>query len=242
MGDTIPGEDITNRRFNDLVAKKYAGRDKHRAHLWECDCDCGNKTTVPRAALLRGGTKSCGCRLRGNRADLTDRTFGYLKAVRYSHAEKRSMHHWECTCECGNTVVVAAKNLISGRTVSCGCKSAELRKPGLDKYRESVSFDGTKLDALKAKTRKDSVSGVKGVGKSGTGWRARIVFQGKEYHLGVYPTIEQAAEARREAEELLFDPILEEHGFDPTSEEEYQERLKAALEKLKEQDDQEKSS
>lgn len=34
---------------------------------------------------------------------------------------------------------------------------------------------------------------------------AKIVFQKKAYYLGVYDNIEKAAEARKEAEELLFD-------------------------------------
>ena len=40
-------------------------------------------------------------------------------------------------------------------------------------------------------------------------WLAKIVFQKKQYHLGMYNHIEEAAQARKEAEELLFDGATE---------------------------------
>ena len=53
--------------------------------------------------------------------DITDQRFGRLTAVRPT--EKRSGHSvvWECRCDCGNTALVAADCLKSGRTKSCGC-------------------------------------------------------------------------------------------------------------------------
>lgn len=38
---------------------------------------------------------------------------------------------------------------------------------------------------------------------------AKIVFQKKQYFLGSYDNIEDAAEARKEAEEILFDGVSE---------------------------------
>ncbi len=34
---------------------------------------------------------------------------------------------WECKCDCGNTHIVASKNLKSGATRSCGCLAKENR-------------------------------------------------------------------------------------------------------------------
>lgn len=53
---------------------------------------------------------------------------------------------------------------------------------------------------------KNSTSGVKGVtwDKRRNCWRAHIVFEGKQRHLGRYPSREQAAAARRVAAERLY--------------------------------------
>ena len=46
-------------RFGRLVAIRPCGKDKNRNILWECVCDCGNKTVVSAASLRK--TRSCGC-------------------------------------------------------------------------------------------------------------------------------------------------------------------------------------
>lgn len=53
--------DLTGRRFERLTAIKDVGVNKFRKRLWECQCDCGGKVTIPATALLSGNTKSCGC-------------------------------------------------------------------------------------------------------------------------------------------------------------------------------------
>jgi len=52
--------DLAGMKFGRLVALKIAERRKG-AVLWECVCDCGNKTSVSSYNLRHGRTKSCGC-------------------------------------------------------------------------------------------------------------------------------------------------------------------------------------
>ena len=62
----------------------------------------------------------------------------------------------------------------------------------------------TKNDNLaNLKIRKNNQSGVTGVGKVETGWRARITRNKKVYDLGTYDNFEDAVDARRRAEEVL---------------------------------------
>lgn len=61
-------QDITNKRYEKLVVKKYLGGSK-----WLCDCDCGNTVNVRTADLNSGHTKSCGCLLK--RYDLDENYF-----------------------------------------------------------------------------------------------------------------------------------------------------------------------
>lgn len=71
--------DITGQRFGRLVALRAVGTQKYpcgaKLTLWECQCDCGNKTTVTLSALTTGNTKSCGC-LSNDRIGKMNRTHG----------------------------------------------------------------------------------------------------------------------------------------------------------------------
>ena len=59
--------DLTNKRFGILTVVKraddyvYPDGKQHQAQ-WVCKCDCGKEVVVMSAALVRGHTKSCGCK------------------------------------------------------------------------------------------------------------------------------------------------------------------------------------
>lgn len=54
--------------------------------------------------------------------DLTDRRFGKLRVLQYSHADRNGHAMWKCQCSCGEKTVVRSRNLRSGNTSSCGCR------------------------------------------------------------------------------------------------------------------------
>ena len=58
MGQVI---DLTDQRFDRLVAKRIVGKRRKGENLWECVCDCGNVHVVPTGQLRGGNAKSCGC-------------------------------------------------------------------------------------------------------------------------------------------------------------------------------------
>ena len=131
MGKLI---DETGNRYGKLTVIKRAP-NKGTSACWICQCDCGNIITV-RGQDLRYKkkhiqTQSCGCVKNDNLTkhnqaifkDLTGQNFGYLtvlkKAPFYS---KNNTTMWECQCICGKKINVQRNNLLSGNTVSCGCK------------------------------------------------------------------------------------------------------------------------
>lgn len=63
MTNKIDGRiiDITGMVFHRLTALTLVGRDSGGNALWECLCECGNKTKVSSFNLKSGNTKSCGC-------------------------------------------------------------------------------------------------------------------------------------------------------------------------------------
>lgn len=53
--------DRTGEKFSRLKILNPVMDKKGRHTLWECECDCGNKTIVSNTHLFNGHTKSCGC-------------------------------------------------------------------------------------------------------------------------------------------------------------------------------------
>lgn len=78
---------------------------------------------------------------------------------------------------------------------------------------QSKRVEGTSLYAMQMKTPVTNKTGVKGVSymKNKGKYRACIQFKGKSIHLGVFDTIEEAAEARKKGEEKYFHPILKKY-------------------------------
>ena len=55
-----PLKDWVGKRFGRLTVISYDGKRKG-SHYWNCQCDCGKRTTVTQSSLQAGHTRSCGC-------------------------------------------------------------------------------------------------------------------------------------------------------------------------------------
>lgn len=65
----------------------------------------------------------------------------------------------------------------------------------LDNRKCNLRFTTKSLNAANCKTHKHNTSGFKGVSKSGNKWRAYIVLNNKQKHIGCFSTKEEAAVA-----------------------------------------------
>ena len=72
----------------------------------------------PRRVKSRGGYEERMCKMRSN---LSGQKFGMLTAIKYVRSDAKGNAIWECKCDCGSTAFVAAKDLKTGNTKSCGC-------------------------------------------------------------------------------------------------------------------------
>lgn len=70
--------------------------------------------------------------------DLTDETFGMLRAIEVVGSHPKAGRLWRCECECGSEHVVSVRDLRSGNTTSCGCQ----RKAMLEGRNASMSKHG----------------------------------------------------------------------------------------------------
>lgn len=67
-------EDLCGKKFGQLTALRYIGKDTGGCARWECSCDCGALTTVRANNLKSGAVRSCGCLVKTT-----------LRANRYKH-------------------------------------------------------------------------------------------------------------------------------------------------------------
>lgn len=136
--------------------------------------------------------------------DITGRRFHRLVAEYPTEKrDSKGFMVWHCRCDCGNEVDVSYNSLAYANMRSCGCLKKEHDRK-LGGFLTHVG--GTSVDMLKSKkVPKNNTTGIKGVYLIRGKYTAKIVFQRKAYYLGTYDRLEEAAEARRRAEEILCD-------------------------------------
>lgn len=53
--------DLLGKKFTRWTVESFAGFGQRQRPLWNCVCECGNKSVVPSSTLATGGSLSCGC-------------------------------------------------------------------------------------------------------------------------------------------------------------------------------------
>lgn len=134
--------------------------------------------------------------------------FGRLTIKKFVERKKSNLYY-ECECECGGTKTTTLQSLRSGLTQSCGC----LQKEKASEFVNSARVDGTNIFNLRRGVQSNNTSGVKGVyyDRAKGKYEAYITFKGKKTKLGYFDNIEDAAQARKIAEDKLHKEFLEEY-------------------------------
>jgi len=151
------------------------------------------------------------CSGRSCAKDITGQVFGKLTAIKRLEESNISHRLWLCRCDCGNYTKVPINFLTKGHTKSCGCARKAKGKWKAENHPEI--FEGTNIKKIVIeKPFKSNTSGVKGVHQHIDGrWIARIGFKYERIYLGIFDTFEEAAEARREAENVYYKPVIEKY-------------------------------
>lgn len=195
-------KDLTGKRFGKLMVLSKTENRKRGAYLWRCQCDCGNICEKTTGDLNSGSAISCGCSWRQAAVRAGER-YGKLVAVRPTEHRSSKSVVWECRCDCGNIITVRATLLTSGHTTSCGCAKRELDERR--DFKKILTYtDNTCIEFARnigrARTTTSPDTGVRGVIMKGGKYQAQIVFQKKRYYLGRYSKLEDAINARKQAE------------------------------------------
>lgn len=203
--------DLTDKVFGELTVLHRADDQRDYGGVWwTCQCSCGNLYDAPGSILITGKRIDCGREHHERNyrtVDITGKKFNHLTAL-YPTKERNSRQAviWHCRCDCGNEKDISYNNLVYGKLQSCGCQK-EIHNKKLNTYLTHIA--DTSVNALKSKkVRPDNATGYTGVYLIKGKYVAKIVFQKKQYMLGSYTRLEDAAIARKIAEEKLFDGFV----------------------------------
>ena len=201
--------DLTGQQFGELTVIRKVENTKHNSTQWLCKCSCGADYVVQGSLLVTGRRTRCPGKVHEKNyayVDITGQRFGRLVAQYPSKRyDKSGSVVWHCQCDCGNEVDVPYNTLVYANQKSCGCQKKE-HDQKLKTFLTHI--DGTSVDMIKSKkVFSDNTTGFRGVYLIKGKYVAKIVFQKKAYYLGTYESIEQAAQARKEAEEILYNKV-----------------------------------
>lgn len=111
-------EKLEDKMFGSWHVENFIGNRKYI-----CTCtECNNKYIVSAPELKRGKTKKCKQCAGNSIKDLTGKTFGSYKVIRYV-----GNHYWECECtKCGRHKYVTSQHLTLSKNTQCiSCSNKE---------------------------------------------------------------------------------------------------------------------
>lgn len=126
-----------------------------------------------------------------------------------------------CKCDCGNVKSIRKTSLTKKKqpTESCGCLhkakvsligTSNIKQNSQEQINTNIAFN-TNFQVIKTdKPPKNNTSGYKGVSfcKERDNWEVHINVHNKRKFLGRYKTLEEAIQVRKEAEEVYFQPLI----------------------------------
>ena len=213
-------DEIIGNKYSKITVLEYAGRDKFKARIYKCLCECGNEFVTRGWEVFKGKTKSCGCT---RKERLTNKRHGAT-----SNGKKtREYQSWTAMkARCNNPNNIKYHNY-GGRGITYQeswedyenfLEDMGPRPEGMSLERLDSNGNYTKDNCVWAtlseqsyntRKKKTNTSGRTGVysyeTKTGTKWHASITVNRQVFNLGRFDTFEEAVQAREAAE-------IEHHG------------------------------
>lgn len=130
-----------NKKFGNLTAVEFVGRNHNGDGLYRCLCSCGNECTIPGNSLQSGKTKSCGC-LKKRRHSKFESYIGQTInqwTIIGMVTDEKYYKRFQAICSCGKVGTPSAAMVVNGKSKSCGCSlkehlPEETKHLNLDKY------------------------------------------------------------------------------------------------------------
>jgi hypothetical protein len=212
--------DLTGRVFDSLTVIEKAGYNKHGQIQWKCRCECGNEKVITGGSLTRRRSKSCGQCPNPNRVEhladgstviTLERRNGdtyecFIDTADYPLVQP---YHWHVIVPRGGGLYAAnSQKIFIHQLLLGGLKDADHRdRNGLNNRRSNLRPATRQQQQANHKKHRDGItSRYRGVSlhKTSKKFRAAIVFNDKQKHLGLFVNEEDAARAFNKAATEYF--------------------------------------
>lgn len=212
--DEIIGQTIGCMMIDD--AKAEIVRKCRRTVCYGHCVNCGAKMKKSLDDLKRFRPTYCkNCptefRRRNSAIDLSGADFPAFKVIERTGDFEGPNTKWKCVCKvCGQDCIIEQQYL--GEYTSCGCRKMVFSEKGIERTKTVYAYNGTSITGItpRRSVNSNSLTGINGVSRgSSKQYRAYIGFQRAKHNLGEYDNIQDAINARRQAEEEYFEPTIE---------------------------------
>lgn len=229
---STPDKDLTGRRFSRWKVLHAAEKPGY----FTCQCSCGTVKDVYRSSLLQGtstGCPHCAHQSAATRAANVKKSVQAQKAAADKYTGQvingwrilevlppsgsdRRMRCKAICPKCGNPVCTAISRITAIDHIRhCAACNRTMGK-AVHIIHEVAYQGGSSLASVKSRakgaTNRNSTTGINGVSRLQNGrYRAYIYFQRRQISLGLYDTLEEAADARKKSEAILYGEYLEKH-------------------------------
>lgn len=225
-----------NSKYNIQLGDKFGRWEvialKPKPGYVKCKCVCGTIRDVPRSVLARGKSTSCGCKCKENfaknyrpksyeltwkkaqeKVGTTVNGFKILSVERKMYCGSKQTFCKVICPVCGKE----SETLLTRLQRIHVCAKCNTNTGVFFKEMQSVYIaDGSSLanarSRMKGTVNKNSSTKVNGVSLQKNGkYRAYINFRRKQYQLGTYSSLDDAAAARKEAESKIYGEYINSH-------------------------------
>ena len=219
---------LIGQKFGNLTVESFYGYNKYKCILYNCKCDCGKSCIVSYTDLTTGRKDNCGCKTKEkmrkakekfNKYDLSHECgIGWTtnnNNIFYFDLEDYDKIKNYCWIEHDGYLEANPKN---GKKTNLKFHRLILKAKGynekvdhinhntLDNRKSNLRICTNQQNSFNHKVHSNSSTGYSGITyiKERNKYRARIFINKKGIHLGYFENLEDAIQARRNAEKIYF--------------------------------------